>query len=422
MKCPCPDIEAYGSFGRRVHSRASAERHPISGTITLTARCNLECVHCYIRRPAGDRDSIDREVDASRLIELIDKIAEAGCLWLLFTGGEPLIRPDFLDIYTYAKRRGLLVTIFTNGTLVTPEVADHLERWRPFRVEITLYGYSRETYERVTGIPGSHERCLRGISLLRERGVPIRLKTMLLSLNRHELRRMQRFATEELDLPFHYDAMVSPRLTRSREPIAVRLGPEQVIALDLEDPRRREEWRRFAGKFNGRAHGSGKREELFHCGGGISAFTIDEAGGLGICGFYPEKALDLRTGSFRDGWERQLAEMRRKRITRRTRCVECGIKAICGMCPASAWLENGDPETPVDFLCRVAHLRAYALGFPVPQHGDCLYCRGGEGYRDLLRALEGLAGSAEYSIMKTEPVTSQTGEKKFVAVQKSNGL
>ena len=120
---------------------------------------------------------------------MIDEIAAAGCLWLLYTGGEVFLRPDFLDIYTRAKGQGLLITLFTNATLITPEIADVLAARPPFSIEVTVYGRSREVYERVTRVPGSYDRCLKGIERLRERGLPLKLKTMALTLNRHELRR-----------------------------------------------------------------------------------------------------------------------------------------------------------------------------------------------------------------------------------------
>ena len=370
-------------------------RRPVSGTLELTARCNLKCAHCYIDGSAADAVGRDRELSTEQLTGLLDQIADAGCLWLLFTGGEPLLRPDFLDVYTCAKERGLLITLFTNGTLVTPEVADHLARWRPFSVEISLYGRTRKTYEAVTDTPGSYERCLRGISLLRERGVPLRLKTTVLSLNRHELREMRRFAEEELGLPFRYDAMVSPRLTSSPEPLAVRLDPEQIVALDLEDRRRRAAWKRLAVTFGKPVGPPAESADLFRCGGGISAFAVCSTGRLDICGFYREEARDLRSGTFISGWEELRGEVRRRRVTGRNRCTDCGIRTMCGMCPAEGLLANGDEEKPVDFLCRVAHLRAYTLDLPLPGHGDCPYCRGGDRYDEMVRSRERLLHSCQ---------------------------
>jgi MoaA/NifB/PqqE/SkfB family radical SAM enzyme len=118
-------------------------------------------------------------------------MAGAGCLWLQLTGGQPLLRPDFRDLYLHAKKLGLLVTLFTNGTLLTPELADFLQDYPPFVVEITVYGLTKATYEVVTQVPGSYEKCLRGIDLLRARQIPLSLKTMVMTFNAHELEDMR---------------------------------------------------------------------------------------------------------------------------------------------------------------------------------------------------------------------------------------
>ena len=141
-----------------------AGRLPANGTIEVTRRCPLDCQHCYNNLPMGDKTG-SREF-SYKALPPIDEIVEAGCLWLLFTGGEIFARRDFLDIYTHAKRKGLIITLFTNGTLITPQIADYLIQWRPFNIEITLYGATRETYERLTGVAGSFDRCLRDPLLL----------------------------------------------------------------------------------------------------------------------------------------------------------------------------------------------------------------------------------------------------------------
>jgi MoaA/NifB/PqqE/SkfB family radical SAM enzyme len=133
---------------------------------------------------------------------VLDEITEAGCLWLLFTGGEILVRKDFLDIYAHAKGKGLLINLFTNGVLVTEEIAAFLAGMPPFVIEISLYGSTPETYERITRVPGSFERCLRGIRLLKDRGLPLRLKTMVVTVNQHEIWEINRFVEEDLGLEF----------------------------------------------------------------------------------------------------------------------------------------------------------------------------------------------------------------------------
>jgi len=324
----------------------------------------------------------------------LDEITEAGCLWLLYTGGEPFIRKDFLDIYTYAKQKGLLITLFTNGTLITPGIADYLAQWHPFSIEITLYGRLRETYEQITGVSGSYDRCMRGIRLLKERGLPLKLKTMAIKPNIHELWEMKRFVEEDLGLEFKFDAMINARFDSSRGPLAVRLTPKEVVELDLMDPQRAVEWKRFDERFTCQANSSEEADELYQCGGGINSFAIDPYGMLRLCILSQGACYDLRKGSFNEGWEKFLFQARQKTMTRQTKCMACEIKAMCGMCPANGELENRDPEEPIDFFCQVAHLRAYALGISISPHGDCEYCKGGSRYEELMRAVTKLRRSS----------------------------
>ena len=179
----------------------------------VTGRCNLNCIHC---RSASSMSSFDSDFTTAEARKLIDDITSFCSPVLVLSGGEPLLRQDLFEIAKYGTDKGLRMCIATNGTLVTPDVADHLDRWRPFSVEITLYGRTRKTYERITGVTGSYERCLRGIHLLRDRGVPLKLKTPVVTLNVEELREILNFAEQELGLPFLFDPMISPRRNCSR--------------------------------------------------------------------------------------------------------------------------------------------------------------------------------------------------------------
>jgi MoaA/NifB/PqqE/SkfB family radical SAM enzyme len=119
-------------------------------------------VHCYVNKPAGSREERERELGLERLKQLVDEMVAEGTLFVLFTGGEVLVRRDFPELYLYARAKGLLVTIFTNGTLVTERIADLFAEHRPEKIEISLYGMTRETYDRVTRVPGSFDKCMDG--------------------------------------------------------------------------------------------------------------------------------------------------------------------------------------------------------------------------------------------------------------------
>jgi radical SAM protein with 4Fe4S-binding SPASM domain len=392
----------YGEFSLALHNKLVASRKggqgiPSSGTIEVTRRCPLECAHCYNNLPMNDAAARRGELTFAEHCRIVDEISAAGCFWLLYTGGEIFARRDFLDIYSYARGKGLLITLFTNGTLITEKIADRLVK---------------ETYERLTGIPGSYEKCMRGIELLRERGLPLKLKTVAVTLNKHEIAGMRRFAEEELGVGFKFDAMMNPRIDCSQSPLAVRLQPEEIVELDLLDPARVAEWKRITVQF---APPPEPSAELYGCGGGIDSFAIDPEGKMSICVLSHVDTYDLRQGSFRDGWEGFLKRVRHRKVTRLTKCSTCGLKAMCGMCPANGQLENSDPESPVDFLCQTAHLRAHAFELPIRPHGDCEYCAGGAGHEGLMqrlttlnRRINGAPGLA--SAKRYLPVVVESGE------------
>ena len=368
----------YGRFSAGLHERFQGKRSAANVSIEVTRRCPLDCLHCYNNLPMGDQAARKGEMTLEEHCRLLDELVAQGCLWLLYSGGEIFARKDFLRIYTEAKKRGFLITLFTNGILINEAIADYLAQWRPFSIEITLYGATRETYEALTQKPGSYDRCLRGIQLLLERKLPLKLKTVPTTINQHEVFAMRKMA-EGLGVDFKFDPLVNPRIDCSQSPLAVRLSPEEAVALEFHDPKRRTEYRLLAE----RDLASTPSEELpndrtrYSCGGGVNGCAIDPTGKMSICVISHQQGYNIRKGSFREGWDGPLREIRAQKKTRPSICDRCRIQSLCTMCPANGELENGDPEAPVSFLCQVAHLKAYALGFDVPEHGGCECC--GEG-------------------------------------------
>jgi radical SAM protein with 4Fe4S-binding SPASM domain len=382
---------SYGEFSANLHQRQAGERVPLQVSIEVTRRCPLECLHCYNNLPMGDMDAKQRELTKEEHFRVLDELVEMGCFWILYTGGEIFARKDFLEIYTYAKEKGFLITLFTNGTIINEQIADYLAEWPPFAIEITLYGRTRETYEALTMIPGSYDRCLRGIKLLRERKLPLKLKTVATSINKHEVMAMRRFAEEELGVDFKMDGQINPRIDCSQSPLAVRLTPEEVVALDMASPKGKSEYLRLAKRDLERPPNLSQSETVYVCGGGMNSFAINAYGEIGICVISQQDTFSVRTAGVNAVWENSLLQLRNRKRTRLTKCTQCRIQSVCGMCPANGEMENGDRESPVEFLCHIAHLRAAAVGVEAPPHGECQFCTGGMQYEEMMESARRIA-------------------------------
>ena len=161
MKCISDTVLGNEEYLRKFILKALNAHIPLSGSFDLTRRCNLKCIHCYL----GDhqQSSLAKEIETSQILDIIDQITDAGCLNLLITGGEPLLRVDFPEIYSHAKKSGLIITVFTNGTLITDKILSLFKELPPHKVEISLYGATAQTYEKITRRRGSYDKCIAGV-------------------------------------------------------------------------------------------------------------------------------------------------------------------------------------------------------------------------------------------------------------------
>lgn len=345
-------------YARRLMERPQAKRIPLSGTLELTLRCNNRCLHCYVNQPVHHEKAREKELGYTEIRRLLDDMAQEGTLWLLLTGGEPLLRADFRDVYLYAKKKGFLITLFTNGTLITPSLVDLLKEFPPRFVEITLYGVTEGTYEKVTQLPGSYKRCRQGIDLLLKGEIPLKLKTVVMRQNRHEFTATKRFV-ENLGLEFRFDALLNGSVDGSKDVRKLRISPQQVVELDLGDPQRHEAFRSLYERTKGE---EADGEHLFRCGAGLWSFHIDPYGQLSLCNMARTPGYDLRDGTFAEGWHKFFPRVREQKPVRDNPCMECRLIHICDQCPGWSQLERSDPGMPIDYLCQITRMRAKAFG------------------------------------------------------------
>lgn len=339
-------------FWRELERTVAAQRIPLSGSLALTNRCNLACAHCYAR---GEGD-LAGELDTARWLEILDELKDAGCLYLLLTGGEPLLRRDFAEIYAHAKRSGFLVTVFTNGTLIEDRVIELFASLPPYRIEISLYGASAGVNDRITGVPGSFDRARRGIESLLARGFPLGLKSVLMTLNDGEFPALEELA-RGLGVKFRFDAAIFPAWGGEGRPTDLRVPAERAVALEMADPGRRREWLDFLAAFRGADNGAG----LYNCGSGVNTFHVEPDGWLYPCLMVRGARHDLTAGGFRRGWEQAFREFRGVAPAPAMPCSGCGRKLLCGYCPGFFALENGSESVPSAYICAIGNGRYDAL-------------------------------------------------------------
>jgi MoaA/NifB/PqqE/SkfB family radical SAM enzyme len=294
-------------FGERVSQELAGGRFPLSGQWEITCRCNLRCVMCYTDC-FNNPEMIRQELSFPEIIRIMDEIQEAGCLELCLTGGEPLARKDFLDIYTYAKQKGFLVTVFTNGTLITEKIADYWVQYLPSMIEISLHGFTKASFEQITQGPVSYERCLAGIRLILERKLPLTLKSVGMTMNRDEILKIKAYVEDlghryQTKIWYKFGSDIRPRLDGSEDVYEYQLPEQDVIAIEQADPEFRAE----------QCRQDGQKEEMTQqgkslCGGGQYKFHIDAYGQLQLCSNNRRQSYDLRHSSFLEGFYKVLPQ------------------------------------------------------------------------------------------------------------------
>jgi radical SAM protein with 4Fe4S-binding SPASM domain len=368
-------VERENPYLLRVSSQKASlwkTKKPLLGHLDmeLTEHCNNNCIHCCINLPADDLLAKKKELSTRTIKDVLTEAASLGCLSVRFTGGEPLLREDFEELYLHARKTGLKVILFTNATLVTPSLADLFSRIPPLEgIEISVYGMKKTSYEAVTRTPGSFEAAWRGINLLLEKKVPFVVKSALLPPNREEVEEFEAWASKVPwmeDLPPYsvfFDLHYRRNKKKNRAIRNLRPTPKEGVEfLARRKKRYLREVKAFCSKFI-----DPPGDSLFACGAGLGGACVDAYGMIQLCmGLrYPQTVYDLHKGSLKQAVTQFFPEVRKIKAKNRdylARCARCFLKGLCEQCPARSWAEHGTLDTPVDYYCEIAHTEARVLG------------------------------------------------------------
>jgi len=331
----------YAPLVRALFNDAAKQGQPVAGTFELTESCNLSCGMCYIRNNGNPHP----ELKPASWNQLAQEAGDHGLIFLILTGGEIFSRNDFFEIYIPLTKMGFIITLLTNGTLISETIAERLADNPPNHVEITLYGASKRTYEKVTGVPGSFEKCQRGIQALLNHDISSGLKTTLTRLNVHELSAMKKMANN-WGLPLITGWLLMKRRDGSSSDIdQSRLSSETGVSLELADSRAKNVIGNITEGINSHK-----------CLAGRSSFTIGPSGAMNLCSHLPFPGVHPLNIGFKAAWKsvrQYTADLPPPSST----CLKCEYLDYCPRCPAWSFSETGTLKAPVPYLCRIARLR-----------------------------------------------------------------
>lgn len=331
-------------------------RLPLEGRIDFTYRCNNNCRHCWLRDASGCQEP-ETELSFAEIRRIADEARAMGCRIWTISGGEPMLRPDFPEIFDYLTRNCQHYNLSTGGTLITPQIARLLKR--KGTKTVALYGATAKVHDHITRNPGSFELTMRGFRYLKEAGAGFIVQLVPMKDNYHQFNDMVRLARSlskysRVGAAWLYLSACADK-EKNAEIKRQRLAAQEVVKLDEPDL----------------CHGEGAREEYGHCFQGSDryvfasciksrrGFHIDPHGKMTFCDFIKDPALryDLRRGSFEEAWEKFIPSLARRIKTTaeyRENCGSCGYRKDCRWCPVFACLEHGRFGAKISYLCAVA--------------------------------------------------------------------
>jgi MoaA/NifB/PqqE/SkfB family radical SAM enzyme len=332
-------------------------RLPLEGKIDLTYRCNNNCRHCWLRISADAKEK-DNELSFEEIKDIVNQARQLGTRVWFISGGEPMLRPDFAEIFDYITNRCVSYSLNTNGTLITPQIAQLLKKKGTKMV--ALYGATAQTHDHITRNPGSFEATMRGFTYLKEAGAGFIVQLIPMQDNYHQfdkmielaqaLSRHYRIGAPWLYLSAYWDVKVNAEIKRQR------LAPEEVIALDKPDVSYEENMERETGCNAGI---SGSDRIFAACITNRRDFHIDSYGAMSFCSFIKDSKLrySLRKGSVEEGWEKFIPSLADKVCGNKEYlegCAACANRKNCRWCPVYAYLEHKDYSKKIDYLCAAA--------------------------------------------------------------------
>jgi len=357
--------ETNSSLDKKLQQKADLQNIPLGGTFEVTPLCNMNCKMCYVHLTKEEMDAHGKMLSCDEWIAVARQAREQGVLFLLLTGGEPLIYPEFKRLYTALTDMGFVISLNTNGTLINETWADFFAERPCRRINITLYGKDNETYSALCGNPQGFSQVIKAAELLKMRNVPFRFTCSVTPQNVQDQAELIALA-KKMDVPYQPATYMFPGMRRKwEETDTTRLDPEsaaqEAVAyhLRMDDDVEFDRYIHLAlaplllprNKFDG--------YRGFTCHAGHSGFWLNWKGEMTPCGMLNQPMHSVLTSGFENCWKQIVLDS--SEILHPSRCKECGLQNFCIICPSAAKAESGSFDGEQSYLCRYSQTLARLL-------------------------------------------------------------
>lgn len=350
------------TFSDYLYKKASLQKVPLFGCFELSPVCNFSCKMCYVRKTyAQIQKEGKRLLNWKEWLELAKQCKDEGTLYLLLSGGEPFIYPHFKELYSSLHSMGFVLSINSNGTMIDEETIKWLKTMAPSRVNITLYGSSRETYLKICGNPEGYDKAIKAILMLKEVGIPVVINASMIPENSQDMKDIIEFGKKH-NINTRVSTYMFPPIRRDRETGDSRFPPEVAGKMYVQKfvyQLRKEQLLKYVkdklDTLNNKdevvdndwgAH----KEEFMRCRAGRSSFWISWDGTMTACGLlsYPLQVNPFEN-SFKDCWLQLTNTVRTTTVLKE--CKNCSKKEICNPCVAMLHSEVGSVDKKSPYLC-----------------------------------------------------------------------
>lgn len=331
-------------------------RHPYSCGIELTPYCNMNCVHCYMQ---GYK--VDNILRFNEIKKILDILFDEGLLFVYFTGGEILTHPDFLEIFLYAKKKGFIVELLSNITLLTTEVVSVFSEYPPATISISIYGASEETYCKVTGTQGNYFRAINALEMLQAAHLNFEIKFIGLKQNIKDFFAVEAIA-KRLGVKFTHTFEMFPTLSQDNSPINSMLSIDEILDFEQNYEASSKRWATQCVPSKP-VHDA----PLYFCDIATSNFIIDCEGYMNPCNKLRTQKYKILETPFKEIWA-AFAKYKQIKAPPDYPCPMCAYRAICVPCPAENYLSTNNCSTPSRQVCLLSQRRMEVFSGDIYSH------------------------------------------------------